>query len=217
MTANSERLFLPAAGRDIFLPFYDLLTRVSGVDAAREVLLAHSEFQPGQRILDVGCGTGTLAVLIKRRYPTAEVIGVDPDPKALARARSKAEQAGVTVRFDRGFSDTLGHPDGTFDRVLSSMMFHHIAPDAKPRTLREIHRVLRVGGRLELLDFTGPHSSPRGALARLIHSHRQLKDNDAHRVLGLMRGAGFHAAKLLRLRSTIFGGLAYYEARKEAV
>ena len=216
MTTHSERVFLPAAGRDLFLPLYDPITRLFGFDAARETLLAQADVESHYRVLDIGCGTGTLAVLVKRRHPTVEVIGLDPDPKALARARSKAERAGVRIRFDQGFSQVLGYPDGTFDRVFSSMMFHHLSPEAKAPTLREIHRVLRVDGRLELLDFTGPHSSPAGTLGRLLHSHRRLVDNDAHRVLGLMRAAGLRDERLLGHRSTLFGGLAYYQARKHA-
>jgi ubiquinone/menaquinone biosynthesis C-methylase UbiE len=211
-TVKSERLFLPAAGRDIFLPLYDPITRLLGVDTAREALLAQAELQPHQRVLDIGCGTGTLAVLIKRRHPTVEVIGLDPDPKALARARRKAERAGVAVRFNRGFSDSLGHPDGTFDRVFSSMMFHHLPTEAKPTTLREIRRVVRVSGRLELLDFAGPQSSGHGRLTSLIHSHEQLKDNDEDRVLGLIRNAGFRDARVMRHWKTFFGRLAFYQA-----
>lgn len=211
-TVKAQRAFLPAAGRDIFLPLYDPITRLLGVDTAREALLAQAQLQPHQRVLDIGCGTGTLAVLIKRRQPTADVIGLDPDPKALARARRKAERAGVTIRFDHGFSDALGYPDGAFDRVFSSMMFHHLRAESKPKTLGEIRRVLRPGGRLELLDFAGPHSSPRGWLARLIHSHEELKDNDEDRVLALIRDAGFSQAKPTRGWETLFGRLAFYQA-----
>jgi ubiquinone/menaquinone biosynthesis C-methylase UbiE len=212
MTGNTERAFLPAAGKDIFLPFYDPITRLLGVDAAREALLAQAGLQSRHRVLDVGCGTGTLAVLIKRRHPAVDVIGLDPDPKALVRAREKAERAGVKVRFDRGYSDSLGYVDGSFDRVFSSMMFHHLPSESKAPTLREMRRVLRPGGRLALLDFTGPHSSLHGRLSRLMHSHRQLKENDEQRVLDLM-GAAFAQARLVGHRHMLFGRLAYYEAQ----
>jgi ubiquinone/menaquinone biosynthesis C-methylase UbiE len=83
MTARSERAFLPAAGHDFLLPIYDPFTKLFGFDQARRVLLDQAALQPSHRVLDVGCGTGTLAVLIKRLYPSIDVVGLDPDPKAL--------------------------------------------------------------------------------------------------------------------------------------
>src|SRR5215469_3133077 len=94
---KSERTYLPAAGRDLFLPAYDLLAKLLGADGARQTLLEQAEVRPGHRILDIGCGTGTFAALLKQRYPSVEVVGLDPDPKALARARHKAEKAGASV------------------------------------------------------------------------------------------------------------------------
>src|SRR5215216_5176906 len=121
-----ERTYLPAAGRDVFLPLYDPFTKLVGFDGIRRALLQQAALRPDFRVLDVGCGTGTLAVLIKRLNPSIDVVALDPDPKALVRGRRKAERAGVSVRFDRGFSDALGYPDAGFDRVFSSMMIHHL-------------------------------------------------------------------------------------------
>ena len=83
---ESSRTYLPAAGRDWRLPLYDPFVKLLGGDAARRVLLDQAGLRPGQRVLDVGCGTGTLATLIKQLHPEVEVVGLDPDPKALARA-----------------------------------------------------------------------------------------------------------------------------------
>src|SRR5215510_6169453 len=115
---QSSRTYLPAAGHDWGLPFYDPFVKLFGGDAARRALLDQSALQPGQRVLDVGCGTGTLATLIKQLHSEVEVIGLDPDPKALARARSKAARAAVTIQFDQGFGDQLPYPEASFDRVL---------------------------------------------------------------------------------------------------
>jgi SAM-dependent methyltransferase len=86
---QSQRRYLPAAGRDIFLPLYDPLTRLMGGERILRRLLDQASIKPNHRVLDVGCGTGTLAVLIKREHPGVDVVGLDPDPKALARARGK--------------------------------------------------------------------------------------------------------------------------------
>ncbi len=209
---NMERTFLPAAGRDVFLPLYDPFTKLFGFDAVRRALLDQAALQPHFRVLDIGCGTGTLAVLIKRLYPAIDVVALDPDPRALDRARRKAERAGVSVRFDRGFSDALGYPDTAFDRVFSSMMFHHLESGDKEPTLREIRRVLKPGGRLELLDFEGPDSHAHGFLGRMVHAHERLRGNAAERVLDLMVWAGFPNPKKVDDQSTLFGRVAFYQA-----
>jgi len=91
-----QRDFIPAAGHDWVLPLYDPMMKLLGGDEARRTLVEGARLNPGQRILDIGCGTGSLLVLIKCLYPESAVLGVDPDPKALARARRKAE----SVRLD---------------------------------------------------------------------------------------------------------------------
>jgi ubiquinone/menaquinone biosynthesis C-methylase UbiE len=212
MTATPQRPFLPAAGRDIFLPLYDPLTRLFGFDGVREALIQQADLQPHHRVLDVGCGTGTFVVAIKQRHGHADVIALDPDPKALVRARSKAARAGVTVQFDQGFSDGLPYADASFDRVFCSLMFHHLSRTVKEGTLREVARVLKPGGELHLLDFTGSHG--HGRLARLIHPQQALKDSAEDRVLVLIRDAGFREPQVVSRRKTLVGPLAFYRAQR---
>jgi ubiquinone/menaquinone biosynthesis C-methylase UbiE len=214
MTDTSERPYLPAAGRDVFLPIYDPFTKLFGFDRARRMLLDQAGLQSHHRVLDVGCGTGTLAVLIKRLYPTIDVVGLDPDPKALARAQRKARRANASIRFDRGFSDAVGYPDGSFHRVFSSMMFHHVEKQDKDPTLREIRRVLAADGRLELVDFAGPHAHAQGLLGRLVHSHHHLADNDEDRMLARMARAELREPKKIRDHRTLFGTISFYQATR---
>lgn len=212
---NSQRTFMPAAGRDLFLPFYDPLTKLLGSDRLNRALIDQSALQPGFRVLDVGCGTGTLVVTIKRSHPAVEVTALDPDPNALARAKRKAERAGVSIRFDRGFADALPYEDAAFDRVFSSMMFHHLRKTEKEATLGEIRRVLKPGGRLEFLDFaTGSHTP--GLLARMIHGQPQSRDNADVRLRDLMTRAGFDDAKRVGDHNTLFGRVAFYQAVRPA-
>src|SRR5947209_11351325 len=130
---GSSRTYLPAAGHDWSLPLYDPIVKLLGGDAARRALLEQAALRPGQRVLDVGCGTGTLATLTKQLYPDVAVVGLDPDPKALARAKRKAARAAVSIQFDQGFGDELPYPEAWFDCVFSSFMFHHLPPDEKGR------------------------------------------------------------------------------------
>jgi ubiquinone/menaquinone biosynthesis C-methylase UbiE len=163
-------------------------------------------------VLDIGCGTGTLAILIKQLHPTVKVTGVDPDPRALARARRKASRAGVTVTFDRGFADAMQYADGTFERVFSSMMLHHVPRDEKPKVLAEVRRVLKPGGRLEFLDFAGGTHS---LLAQALHG-RQAHAAANDRLLARMREAGLVDATRTATQGTFFGAIAYYRASAPA-
>jgi ubiquinone/menaquinone biosynthesis C-methylase UbiE len=143
-------------------------------------------------------------VLIKRLYPSTDVVGLDPDPKAVGRAEKKAARAHASVRFDRGFSDRLSYDDASFDRVLSSLMFHHLEPDRRAATLHEVRRVLMPGGSFHMLDFSASDHAHHG-LARLFHCAHQLKDNSDSRILALMKQAGFAQPKKVSDGKMLFG------------
>lgn len=210
MTMESSRTYLPAAGHDWLLPLYDPFVRLLGGDAVRRALLNQVALRPGHRVLDVGCGTGTLATMIKRLHPDVEVVGLDPDPKALAHARRKAARTALSIRFDQGFADELSYPEASFDRVLSSFMFHHLPPDEKGRMLRAARRVLKPGGEFHMLDFEGPEDGAQGFLAHILHSSDRLEDNSESRVLSLMTQAGLADPKKVGHRAMLFGHIAYY-------
>lgn len=204
--------YLPAFGHDRLLPLYDPLLRLLGADRSREKLIEQAALQPGHRVLDIGCGTGTLAIRIKRAVPRVEIVGLDPDPNALTRSRHKAERARVTLQFDEGFADALPYAEASFDRVFSSYMFHHLPQGAKPAALREARRVLKPGGSLHLLDFAGPDSGARGPLARLLHGNQQLRDNREDKVLAWMTQAGFVKAERSGEGQLLVGRILYYRA-----
>ena len=211
--SDVQRSFVPAAGHDWFLPFYDPILRLIGADAAKQQLIEQADLQPGQRVLDVGCGTGDLLVLIAKRHPDVEVIGLDPDPKALTRARRKLDRAGLSAQLDQGFSDELPYQDRSLDRVFSSFMFHHLGSDEKAKTLAEIRRVLNPAGRLHLLDFGGSTGDrDHGLIARLLHSGDHMRDNLEGRIPTLMAEAGLADSGEIAHRRTIFGRIAYYRA-----
>jgi ubiquinone/menaquinone biosynthesis C-methylase UbiE len=212
---HPKRTFLPAAGHDLFLPLYDPLISLLGGDRARRDLVVQANIHSGQRMLDIGCGTGTFAVMLKQNHPDIEVIGLDPDPKALRRAKTKATRAGLSLQLDQGFADELPYAEDSFDRVFSSFMFHHLEGENRERTLQEVARVLKPGGSFHLLDFTGDHEhGSHGFLKRLVNSHAQLKDNSDARILELMGQAGFRNAEKVKESQMLLGLLptAYYRA-----
>jgi len=199
-------------GHDRLLPFYDPLQRLLGMDSVHRQLVNQARIQPAQRILEIGCGTGNLAILIKRLHPDAEMVGIDPDPKALARAQRKAGREALSVHLDRGFAEELPYLDASFDRVLSALMFHHLGTEEKEKTLDEARRVLKPGGSLHLLDFGGAKVRSDGLIARLHHRSERLRDNFGDRIPTLMREAGFADPTEVTHRITIAGRLTYYRA-----
>lgn len=210
----TQRTYLPAAGRDWALPLYDPVVKLLGGESARRKLIAQASLATGHQILDIGCGTGTLVTMIKRRFPAAEVVGLDPDPKALTRGVKKAARARLSIQFDKGFSDDLPYADASFDRVFSSFMFHHLRPEDKEKTLREVRRVLRPGGSLHLLDFA-EHDPLRGNwLSRRIHANHNLKDNSDSKISKFMKNAGFASPEKVSDGQLFLGLLhtAYYQA-----
>jgi len=213
--SNVRRNYLPAAGLDLFLPLYDPFVKLLGAERVRKVLLEQAALRPGHDVLDIGCGTGTFVAMVKRLHPDVQVVGLDPDPKALARAKRKVEREAPSIRLDQGFSDRLPYPDRSFDRVFSSFMFHHLPAEEKEPTLREVRRVLRPGGSFHMLDFGGPGEG-HGFLMRLFHSSHSLADNAEGHILDLITRAGFAQAKNAGHRSMLVGRVAYYEAVTQA-
>jgi ubiquinone/menaquinone biosynthesis C-methylase UbiE len=199
-------------GHDRLLPLYDPLQRLLGMGSVHRQLVDQARIQPDQRVLEIGCGTGNLAIFIKRLYSGAEVVGIDPDPKALARARRKAGREALSVQLDRGFAEELPYPDASFDRVLSALMFHHLGPEEKEKSLGEARRVLRPGGSLHLLDFGGAKMRSDGFMARLHHRSERLRNNFGERIPTLMGEAGFADPTEVSQRVTIAGRLTYYRA-----
>jgi ubiquinone/menaquinone biosynthesis C-methylase UbiE len=195
-----EHDYLPAAGRDAFLPLYDFITAALGATRARAQLLDQAQIVPGQRILDIGCGTGTFALQLLRRVPGVNFTGIDPDPKALARARYKATRAGLSPQFDQGYADRLPYEAASFDHIFSSLMFHHLGKQAKQATLNEVRRVLKPGGALHLMDFTG----------QILHGHTESESN----LLARFPNAGLANPRVTAHRKMLLGlaTLSYFEA-----
>ena len=208
--AQHRHSYIPAAGHDWLLPFYDPFNWLLGGDAIRKQLIELGAIGVGQRVLDIGCGTGALTILIKQHHPDAIVIGLDPDPKALAIARTKADRAELSIELVEGFGDRLGYPDATFDRVFSSLMLHHLDASGKVATLREVKRVLKPAGSFHVLDFGPPRSALTRAIGPLLHNAGHVKDNIEGKLPMFMKDAGFAIAEEVAYRNTLLGSMAYY-------
>jgi ubiquinone/menaquinone biosynthesis C-methylase UbiE len=207
--------YIPAFGKDALLPFYDLLTRALGMGGVYDNLIAQAELADGLRVLEIGCGTGNVTVRAKRAHPGADLTGSDPDPLALARAQRKAR--GLSgIRFELAYAQELPYADGEFDRVLSSMMLHHLDEDVKVGALAEVHRVLRPGGRLHIVDIGGHTTVHHGLAARLIKDNPHAAGNLGDSIPRLLRTVGFECAEVGTRRHRLIGQLTFYRATRPA-
>jgi len=213
----SETGYLPALRFRLLTGLYDPLIRWTTREATfKRRLLEQVALRPGERVLDLGCGTGTLALMAKQAQPAAELVGLDADPAMLSQAKAKAHAAGVEVRFDEGRSNELPYESASFDRVLSTLFFHHLDDDVKRATLAEIARVLRPGGELHVADWGRPRDLLMRVLSwqiRLFDGREPTRANLAGTLPRLFEAAGLSGAgETARLR-TAFGTLALYQAR----
>jgi ubiquinone/menaquinone biosynthesis C-methylase UbiE len=207
--------YVPAASYDWLLPLYDPVLRwVMREDIFKRRLVEAARIGPGQRVLDLGCGTATLTLLAKRLHPAAELVGLDGDPKVLEIARRKVGRAGLEIRLDEGLCTALPYPEAHFDRVLSCLVLHHLTREEKERTLAEVRRVLRPGGSLHVVDFGPPRSAWGRALVRVFHHGDRLGDNLAGFLPDLFREAGFIDVDEPTRFATLAGALVLVQGAK---
>ncbi len=173
-------------------PFYDRL--IEGPMSAmrmRQAMLASMGSLNGKSVLDVGCGTGTFAIVMKSTYPDAQVTGLDGDPQILEIARLKARRLHREIEFTHCMSYAMPYPDASFDFVVTSLMLHHLDHGAKVGTAREMYRVLKPGGELIGLDFAEPRG-PVGKGLRPVTRHlERMADNVDGLLPVVFREAGF--------------------------
>ena len=209
------RSYIPALGYDALTRFYDPLIRWFLREATfKWALIEQAQIAAGHRVLDAGCGTATLTLMVKRAAPAAEVVGLDGDAKILAIARAKAGHE--SVQFDEGLATALPYADASFDRVVTSLVLHHLTTADKERALAEMLRVLRPGGELHIADW----AKPAGLAARAVFGVVQLldgpttRDNVEGRIPGMIAAAGFADVAETRSFQTIGGTLGLLKARK---
>ncbi|KUO14348.1 hypothetical protein AQJ91_47405 [Streptomyces dysideae] len=194
----TEREYIPGLGKHFLTPLYDVVHHAFGLRPIHQEMITLAGLRDGHRVLDVGCGTGNLLRATGQRHRNVDLVGLDPDPQALASAGRKARRAGLTVRLDRGFAQELPYGNGSFDRVFSSLMLHHLDSTSKDALLAEVRRVLRSDGLLVLADAVldeHGHDHMHGRGRRQVRMRgrmrEQLRDNVGGAVSQRIAAAGF--------------------------
>ena len=211
MTQNDSR-YVPAFGLHGLTPFYNSFAKL--VNPLRRRLILQANIQPGQRVLDLGCGTGLLTIMIKQSFPNVQVTGLDGDEEVLNIARNKSR--GIDIQWDHALAFDMPYPDNSFDVVLSSFVTHHLTGDEKAGAFREVQRVLRLNGSFHIVDFGPPFNLFTRIQAVVMKNFERTADNFEGWIVPMLTEAGFGLAKEARHVITFFGPIAFYQAEKSS-
>ncbi len=213
MTQDAK--YIPALRFKFLTPLYDPLLRWGmREETFKNRLIKEARIAPDARVLDLGCGTGTLTILIKQRQRTADVVGFDGDPAVLEIARAKAQQQGVNIKLEQGMAYQLPYPNTSFDRVLSSLILHHLTTQDRARTLSEVKRVLKPGGEFWVIDFGKPHNLLAWVISLGMRNLERTSDLIAGLLPEQLHRAGFEQVEQSERFMTLFGTIVLYRARK---
>ena len=210
--------YIPALKLKVLTRFFDPLMGITGLEQKFSLaLLYQANIKGGDIVLDFGCGTGTLTIMMKGLVPTATIHGLDIDSQILNIARNKSKKQGSKIFYQEYDGTTLPYQRETFDKVTSSLVFHHLIRSEKIAALKDIHRVLKYGGELHVLDF----GQARNILMRVLFLPIQVFDgfaNTTDNVRGLLPDiiakAGFNEVEERNYMTTVVGNISLYKALK---
>lgn len=217
----SDATFVPALGHDRLTPFYDRVLRLATREATwRGAFVDQIAPKAGDIILDVGCGTGTLAIQLAGRAPGARIIGIDPDPAALKIAQAKAVQTGVVVEWQRGFARDAAAALGSAraSKVVSSLVFHQVPVPEKRAGLAAMFQAAKPGGDIHVADYTRQPSAIMRMLFTTIgrldgfENTRPNADGAIERLLEEFSGVPVTAR---RVDSTPTGAISLFACRRD--
>ena len=196
--------------------FYDPLVRWTTKEEKIKRLLVEQVAPGSGRVLDLGCGTGTLMLMLKHAHPEAAVAGLDGDPDVLAIAHRKIERAGLDIALHQGLANDPPFGNHAFHRVVSSLLFHHLDRDAKQGVLSKVRDLLEPGGELHIADWGRAQNFLMRAaflVVQLFDGFETTADNVEGKLVGMMESAGFADVRETHREMTMLGTLSLYRAR----
>lgn len=210
--------YVPALSYDALTPFYDTVVGFTTREKLfKTALIEQARIEAHHRVLDLACGTGTLTILLKRAAAQSEIVGIDGDPKILKIAKEKARAGNFQIEFDEGMSFDLPYRHESFDRVVSSLFFHHLTRENKLKTFSEIKRVLKPMGEIHVADWGLPANQLMkfsSGLIGLFDGFETTADNFNGLLPKLLVESGFGAVEETNCFNTFFGTMRLHKAHK---
>jgi ubiquinone/menaquinone biosynthesis C-methylase UbiE len=208
--------FIPAARIKLLTPLFDIGCSIGGFgkkyrqEVVKTLNTDNKKQNTKLRVLDAGCGTGSLAVDLKKENPLLEIIGVDADPQILEYAKKKARNADVQITFQEAFLQELPFPDNHFDSVVSSLVSHHLKTDAKRSAFKELYRVTKKSGLFLLVDFGPPTYKWAPSFSLFTKYFEEGNDNYDGKIPAMLKKAGFKVEQVQHYKHNI----EFLKARK---
>jgi ubiquinone/menaquinone biosynthesis C-methylase UbiE len=215
---DEPKSFLPALRFNFLTRFYDPLVRVTTRETTfKSALIKQATLQNVQTALDLACGTGSLSIAIKNNFPNINISAIDADSEILKIAKAKSAKRNSVISFEQGFSDQLPYNNESFDRVFSTLAFHHLTHEQKIATLHEILRVLKPFGEFHLADYGLPLNKSQFVLFKFIYKldgDETTHDNLRGRLGLMMEENGFKTVEQTGYFKTIFGTIRLFRSLK---
>lgn len=215
---NAQNSYIPALKYSWLTQFYDtLLNTFLREKTFKSKLIESVRSNNPKHILDIGCGTATLSLMMEASFPEACVTGLDGDEKILTIAKGKIGQLKSSVRLIQAMSYAIPLSSGLFDVVTSSLMLHHLNAEDKAKTLKEVYRVLRPNGTIAIADWGKPSNFFMRLvfyLVQFLDGFETTTDNVRGRIPEYLSNAGFGAVTEIEKLDTLLGTISIYQGMK---
>ena len=207
--------FIPALRFRLLTPIYDTFLRVMMKETQlKSQLIRQLNPTDNEKILDFGCGTGTLMLMIKKTRPGCAVFGIDIDSQVLEIAEKKSYREGMDIHLIKYDGISLPFANESFDKVVTSFVLHHLSTEEKFKIFKEIYRVLKKSGELHILDFGIQRTLYTRLLTSVTKRLEPIEDNISGKIPEYLILSGFEGVQELHSENTFVGTVSFYRSKK---